>query len=292
MARRKIRLAIADDVRAQIIYASDRTCCVCQEPGKPFQIHHVDEDPSNNAVENLVALCLFCHNETQIKGGFGRKLSSADVRRFRQEWVERVRVRRERADAIVIGRATQQRNLIGLEQDPIAPLKVPAMEMSMCLFVDSLPRILSDAYEDIEKLKVHGEFRNTLEMIDANYQISETLKSIWLTLSTYFPRNHFGAAGPEAYIGDIILQKYNWHRTMSEPFGRGTGGSIVAMNVSIGVIADLKHAIVETVHPLRGWTISDEHADTRKVWERLWAEAGSYPRAGTNSTDQQGGGPP
>jgi|TARA_Y100000294_G_scaffold109773_1_gene101863 hypothetical protein len=63
---------------------------VCREKGKPTQIHHINDDPSDNLFENLAVLCLDCHNETQIKGGFARKLDSDQVVLFRDDWLTRV----------------------------------------------------------------------------------------------------------------------------------------------------------------------------------------------------------
>ncbi len=61
------------------MFASDSTCCVCRERGKAVQVHHIDEDPSNNTPANLAVLCLECHNQTQVSGGFGRKLTDTLV---------------------------------------------------------------------------------------------------------------------------------------------------------------------------------------------------------------------
>lgn len=69
-----------EDVSAQVQFMANRTCCVCREPGKAVQIHHLDEDPSNNSLDNLAVLCLQHHNDTQLKGGFGRKLDAGQVR--------------------------------------------------------------------------------------------------------------------------------------------------------------------------------------------------------------------
>ena len=71
----KSRVPISADLAAEVMFRSDRTCCVCNVRGKTVQVHHIDEDPSNNLVESLAVLCLECHNDTQIKGGFGRKLN-------------------------------------------------------------------------------------------------------------------------------------------------------------------------------------------------------------------------
>ena len=86
----KNRVKIPPDLEAEIIYRSDFTCCICRIRWKGTQIHHIDGDPSNNDLKNLALLCLQCHNDTQIKGGFGRKLTSNIVIRFRNEWYETV----------------------------------------------------------------------------------------------------------------------------------------------------------------------------------------------------------
>jgi hypothetical protein len=61
------------------------------------QIHHVDEDPSNGSFDNLAVLCLECHTETQVQGGFCRKLDADQVILYRDDWF--AVVARERAAA-------------------------------------------------------------------------------------------------------------------------------------------------------------------------------------------------
>ncbi|MFV2176739.1 HNH endonuclease signature motif containing protein [Actinomadura sp. LOL_016] len=94
MATKKDRVPIPDDVAAAVIYESDRTCCVCRLSGKAVQIHHINEDPSDNDPANLAVLCLECHDQTQIRGGFGRKLNAHIVTLYRDSWIDIVRMRR------------------------------------------------------------------------------------------------------------------------------------------------------------------------------------------------------
>ncbi len=84
---KKRRLDVPSEVAAQVLFLSDRTCCVCHAANKQVQIHHIDDDPSNNALVNLSVLCLECHALTQIKGGFGRKLDPAQVTLYRDDWI-------------------------------------------------------------------------------------------------------------------------------------------------------------------------------------------------------------
>lgn len=84
-----MRIPIPDDVAAEVMFLHMRTCCVCNLPERAVQIHHIDDNPSNNAVDNLAVLCLQDHEYTQVRGGFGRKLRAPDVIKHRDEWVRR-----------------------------------------------------------------------------------------------------------------------------------------------------------------------------------------------------------
>jgi hypothetical protein len=92
--KKKERIPIPVELAADVQFRADRTCCVCRVKGKPIQIHHIDEDPGNNTFGNLAVLCLDCHNETQIVGGFGRKLDADQIILYRDAWLVEVASRR------------------------------------------------------------------------------------------------------------------------------------------------------------------------------------------------------
>jgi len=96
----KDRVEIPSEIASGVLFASDSTCCVCERRDLPIQIHHIDENPSNNARENLAVLCTPCHDKTMIKGGFGRKLDATLVIQYRDAWIERVAARRYKADGL------------------------------------------------------------------------------------------------------------------------------------------------------------------------------------------------
>ena len=102
---KKDRIPVPEDVATLLMFRSDRTCCVCHERGEPIQIHHIDEDPSNNDPDNLAVLCFHCHDETQITGGLA-KLDAAQVTYYRDDWHRRVEGRRGAADKIALARET------------------------------------------------------------------------------------------------------------------------------------------------------------------------------------------
>lgn len=91
---KKSRTQIPSGIAAQVQFLSDRTCCVCHSRGKPTQIHHLDEDPSNHDLRNLALLCLECHNSTMIQGGVARKLDAEQVVLYRDNWHQLVATKR------------------------------------------------------------------------------------------------------------------------------------------------------------------------------------------------------
>jgi hypothetical protein len=94
MPQRKRKTEIPSGIATEILFLSDRTCCVCCERNRPIQIHHIDGDPSNSAIENLAVLCLTCHHDTQVRGGFSRKLDAPQILRYKADWLERVEKQR------------------------------------------------------------------------------------------------------------------------------------------------------------------------------------------------------
>jgi len=74
------------DIAAKALFLSDRTCCVCRTKGKSVQIHHIDGDNQNHKLNNLAILCLDCHNDTLVSGGFHRKLDADQIILYRDDW--------------------------------------------------------------------------------------------------------------------------------------------------------------------------------------------------------------
>jgi hypothetical protein len=94
VAQNKARVPIPQDLADELLVRSDRTCCKCRLSDRPVQIHHINDDPSDNRPNNLAVLCLLCHDQTQINGGFGRKLNAGQVTRYRDDWLALVEARR------------------------------------------------------------------------------------------------------------------------------------------------------------------------------------------------------
>jgi hypothetical protein len=87
------RVPIPDVLAAEVMFASDHTCCVCRLEKHKVQIHHIDEDPSNSTFENLAAICLNCHSDAHTTGAFVRNLPPELIRLYNSSWQDIVKLR-------------------------------------------------------------------------------------------------------------------------------------------------------------------------------------------------------
>jgi len=260
----KIRTPMPSDLAADVLFASDNTCCVCRERGKTLQIHHIDEDPSNNVFGNLSALCLECHNETQIKGGFGRKLNAQLVTKYRDEWLERVNLRRNLVDEMAVKRQvsdvslSQQIEEISESHIQHTQLKDPPMD-----YINSLPDFKAALLLQAQPKWDTGV---TATMVQANYDYIDSITGILVTLANYYSPKQFGNQTPQKYFSEIIASRFQWHRAIAEPDGPGTGGTIVNVTCGGSVIADVEKMVEDMVMALVGY---DDEFDW-KGWPKRW----------------------
>lgn len=259
---KKARAPIPEDTAAKVLVASDHTCCKCEERGQPVQIHHIDDNPANNDPSNLVVLCLRCHDETQIRGGFARRLSVADVRLYRDNWLSRVDKRRRDADALVVARRTG-----GMARERSGPHKGKLSDSEVATYIDSLPMVFSQACDQVRSNWNSGP---TIDQVRAAYDLTEVLRHMWLRLATVFPEGHFEGLTPEQYAQEYLEHRYRWHRAMAEPLGYGTSGTIVGILVSRGVLRDMERALIDTRNALKG--LAEKVRDSDE-WMKRWNDA-------------------
>lgn len=262
----KTRTPIPENVSAEVMFRHDRTCCVCGERGLAVQIHHIDENPGNHAIDNLAVLCLQHHEETQVRGGFAKKLKAADVVRHRDDWVRRVSDRRDKADERVIqymaGGASTPSNA---EEEWNAP-----SEAKLIGFFDALPSIRKAAIAAAQRLWDTGI---TSEMRQGSYDAIEILERAWLQLAKFYPPAHFGSVTADHFFSEFIAGRFEWHRQIAEPRGPGSSGTIINITAGGAVLDDVADAIEETVDGLFiGYALLTAF-DLNK-WRREWKAAG------------------
>lgn len=253
----KKRITIPPDTSAEILFASDRTCCVCRVRGKRIQVHHIDDDPSNNALENLSVLCLACHDETQLRGGFGKHLTAPVVMKYRNEWLHRVTQRRDDADQFAVSKM-----VVGIAMEkPQEKETLP--RGSLYAYLDSIPEIRK-ALE--AKAQPEWDSGVTARMNQASYDYIDGLQGVLVGLAKYFSPNAFDGEEPHEFFSEIISSRFRWHRVHAEPEGPGTGGTIVRTICGGSVLADVESMIVDMVLSL----IDDSDEYSWKHWKRQW----------------------
>jgi hypothetical protein len=259
----KERIPIPSNTAAMVLFEHDHTCCVCQDRGLFVQIHHLNENPADNAKQNLAVLCLNDHNRTQTSGGFGRHLSAEEVAIYRDDWVARVGERRRRADELAIARMGNT-----LPQTNSADWAAPANEV-LTAYLAGMPTIRRKAYA---AARPRWDSGIAADMNGATYDVISVLEHVWLHLSAWYPPRHFGGDLAAIYISDFIARRFLWHRALNQPDGEGTSGTILGQVTAGGVMNDLALAISETVRALLVWrSVEDTDADE---WERSWNLAG------------------
>ena len=146
---KKQRTEIPREIAARVLVESDRTCCVCHIRGRHVQIHHIDNDPSHSDPENLAVLCLECHHETQLRGGFDRKLDASQIVLYKQDWATTVATKRK------------------AEQGP-APAEVPSPPSKMLRYLqikeenhEHLYSLEAD-YPQLDQLSVEADINGSI----------------------------------------------------------------------------------------------------------------------------------
>jgi hypothetical protein len=274
MKNKKNRIPIPKGIAAETLYSFDRTCCVCNERGKSIQIHHIDENPANNSIDNLAILCFECHEETQIKGGFGRKLDKEQVLIYKLEWIRRIRERRENAD-----------NLASLKTTGNEKPKDYQEEDNSDYFES-----LDNYWEQFENSKEHEKERLhnylykvaeikatvykyaqpnwdtgiTATMNQASYDVVGFYEEILIELTSFYPCKHFEGE-PKDFFSELISIKYKWHRHIQDYFGLGRNGTIVSTIVASIVMAEVDKMIIEMVTEL-----SDKYEFDLSKWIKIW----------------------
>ena len=103
-------------------------------------------------------------------------------------------------------------------------------------------------------------------MVQAYHDYIDSITGILVTLSNYYSTKQFGNHSPQEYFSEIISSRFRWHRTIAEPHGPGTGGTIVSLIVGGNVMADLEKMVEDMVCALIGYDDSFDWCSWVKRW--------------------------
>lgn len=263
----KTRTPIPVDVAGHVLFLQDHTCCVCREAGKPIQIHHINDEPTDHSIENLAVLCLTCHEKTQTTGGFARKLGAPEVTRYRDDWATRVQQRRDHADEIAAARQSGL-NIPSTKEEKLNWHR--PSEIVLRAYVNSLPQIRKAAHAEARKLWDSG---GTRDQVMGTHVVADIAERVWCHLATWYPPHYFGQQPAQEYFSAYLASRYQWHRALAEPEGIDTGGTAVRILAAHGVMEDAESAIVQTVQSLMQSSDNFDFADWLQQWNAASQES-------------------
>ncbi len=274
MKQKKNRIPISRDLAAEIMYESDRTCCVCNEKGKSTQIHHIDEDPSNNSKSNLAILCFDCHEETQIRGGFGRKLNAQQVLKYKSEWLERVCNRRQEADKLASLKTItnnegnvepEQTTELFIEDSSISEeIEKHNYENERKLLESYVSKIIDFKAVIYKHVKPKWDSGINSKMKSGIYEVIDFYEEVLSELVTFYPNNLFDG-NAKVFINDAVSARFNWHRTINNVYGRlGTMDAVIIADM---VLNDVDNMVQDTVRVL-----AEKYGVEYKEWEKRWTK--------------------
>ena len=162
------------------------------ERGKEVQIHHIDENNENSEdVNNLAALCFDCHNDTQIRGGFGRKLNAAQIIEYRDDWVRRVADIRRGADELLM-----QKQVGIIDAATMAQVGdwEPPSALELTAYIDSIPDTMRRAYALAQP---EWDTGTNSSVMQATYQVIQSCRPFMDWINRVVPAEAFWQPGCE-----------------------------------------------------------------------------------------------
>jgi 5-methylcytosine-specific restriction endonuclease McrA len=222
-----------------LLFQSNHTCCKCNIPNKPVQVHHIDENSSNNTVANLIVLCLECHSIVHTKGGFGKGYSGKLLLKYKKDWIRRVKVRKKDADRLASIHSATGKELNTGEDDDLY-YKDREDQYILKMYLDQLVKVHQS---QLMISKAHWDDGRTFEMIHGSTRMIDFYEAVMVELSTYFPKGHFGNRHPRLFFSEQIASRGIFHSRIAEPRGDDTGGTMARMCISGRVMDDLKFMV-------------------------------------------------
>lgn len=262
----KIRKKITKTIKTDVLFSADRTCCICHVRGKAVQIHHIDENPSNNTFENLAVLCYECHDKTHIAGGFGQKLDAPLVTKYRDAWLKDVEHRRNLANEKAVEKEVGEFNTSQQMETKLQSHRVEQTKLKKppIAYINSLPALKTALQQEVQPKRDTGI---TSEMVQASYDYIDALTGILVQLANYYSLEQFGNQSPQEFFSEIIASRFRWHYAGAEPHGFATGGKIVHVLCAGSVACDVEKMIEDMVWSLIGWNDAFDLRDWKNRWQ-------------------------
>jgi hypothetical protein len=159
----KRRPEIPKETVTELMLLCAHRCCLDREEFSvinPLDIHHLDANPENNALDNLMPVCKNCHlARIHVKIPFGRSYTESELKAIRDEWYQLVREQKTATASIAV---KEQRLDLQDETEPTDSLEFVALFESQEVLLGTKTKV-------IFRLKNNTQF--TLRLLSYQFQI-------------------------------------------------------------------------------------------------------------------------
>ncbi|MEG1235683.1 MAG: hypothetical protein RSE18_17865 [Acinetobacter sp.] len=111
-------------------------------------------------------------------------------------------------------------------------------------FIFSLPNLKQETYLSCH---INWDTGITTYMVKGNDDLIWFLRYCWLSLSRFFPDNHFNINGHNSYIDHYILERIQYHYSRLDVMDTQRSGTISKVLLGSAVAKDLDILIVDLV---------------------------------------------
>jgi hypothetical protein len=196
-------VAFPDSVATDLLASSRRHCCVCLRwRGRGLEIHHIVPVTSggNGDRDNGIPVCFDCHAEIESKSNMGRKFTSDELRRYRDEWFAIVRNHPEKliAASIAFTESGPLEALLGemfYNYSAVAAASFPPLEVhqfrraialnALAIVPEDVRDAVNEAYRAIGRVNHDLERLMHLRPASADYKLIEKpMQSVRVRLHT------------------------------------------------------------------------------------------------------------
>ena len=169
------RKTIPSSIEIEVLTQSARRCFICFGLYHKFdvvkgQIAHLDQDNTNNKLDNLAFLCLDCHDEYDSKTSQSKGLMQQEVKQYRKLLYQEISSLRNR-------RRTQAEGLIADEYKEVASQTMErqqASSRSETLNQDTLKQVSSSAQPDSLSSELGKDYRSLRDLlVENNWQAAD-----------------------------------------------------------------------------------------------------------------------
>lgn len=188
--------------------------------------------------------------------------------KYRNEWIERVKKRKEKADEIA-----SVQTVTGFTETMIVTNTLDKdlliSNTYMELLRDYLDKILLVHNDQLALAQTKWDSGITTVMNQSNYDLIDFYDEVLIELAKFYPKRHFNNETPEEYFNKFISSRFQWHRLILEPKGKEEGGTILSTMTGGNVMNDLKNMIIDIVASLL-FSYGIEAEIDINTWREKW----------------------